>query len=350
MMKGLALIGSILMSALVTGSASRNTYAAEFIRLTGHACKPYKASQLYILGVLVGSRRRPCVYYEDNTVLVASGMFQPDLLPIPVVMIRSKKKVSSTLLVFLVGGPGQALLPDTPDDPLFTFFESLANSGNDIVLLGYSGTKYSTSFPNSDLDVAVDQVKRYLGLAERQRGNRRLALAGASAGSYVAYLSGREFEGLPVVLLSPPLDSPKELVRLASTTASGNAYYQQTVTLYATSPPGQSNRRSVTISERTRTELFFGSAFDKSITDLVLENLPQSRPCTIAIVGTDDTKIGMSPDSIDKLSQQITTTLMPKMGHGPRDAAQSASLAAAVNQAVARPSCLQARKWSPEVR
>lgn len=321
-----------LFAILAWGLLSTNTAGnfrpgqAEWIRwATGKPCRPVETESLPIFSIAIGANVVRCTVHSSGPIEFASGRFESSHGAIPILIIRSVSSQDRGVIVFLPGGPGGGLLAQGVSNPATAIWMRLADRGYTIIGLGYSGSLYGKRAmqPGADLEKADRQTASYLRYLSATKSRVR-AVVGISAGAHVA-LAMRRVEGIPTLLLSPPIDAPSRLVALMKEKPAGLAYYSRILS------GGQ--------SEEARTAAFFGPYYDRTLGEAILSSSGATR-CLSILVGSEDDRVGLSElDGLEEIRGAPRVRLIEGMGHGPRSAAEGRRLGDIIAGEVERLSC-----------
>lgn len=296
-------------------------------RAAGQPCTPLEADSLLTFSIVIGANGAKCSVYTLGPVVYASARYESPHGTIPLLLIRSAGAPDRGIIVYLPGGPGGGLLPQAEQSPTTTMLTNLAEQGFTVVGLGYSGSVYSSvGGSGTDLDRASRQTEDYLKYL-RGAGAKVRAVLGVSAGAHVA-LGTRSAPTVPIILLSPAVQSPESLVQRMKQKREGLAYYSRTV------------RGGIT--EETRTADFFGQSYSRDLAASLIASGPPMGECLSVLIGSEDDRVGL--DGIDRLESRIPTLrvrLIASLGHGPRSEPEAKKLAALLAQEVESSRCYE---------
>jgi pimeloyl-ACP methyl ester carboxylesterase len=261
---------------------------------------------------------------------------------LPVMAVVPRNKRVRGVLVYLVGGPGDILLSQLTMSPGDEVTLSVARGGYAVVYLGYYGTNFGSLFPQSDLFPAAEQVAHYIRML-KGRSNFPVAIAGVSAGASVGYLASRSFHDVPVLLLSPPLASVRELVTTGGLSVSDPntpvVVRQRRLGDRLAAPPV-----AIKTVRQYRMSAFFGETYAHPLSELLTRYPTQSRIRPLLIVGNKDSRIGLDHlPAFRRNAPHVTVKVIKGFGHGPSNHKQARKLAAAIKRHMAR----QQRKGRP---
>jgi len=211
---------------------------------------------------------------------------------IPLFIFRpSDMRQARRIVVWLVGGPGENL-PVAVNTPDGREFARLARQGVVTIFFGYAGT-FPRFVENTDtIDLAADELVAYARFLERRQRAIPIVVLGESLGGYIAARASPRLPRHPIVLVAPPVMSPRELLENFSriTSERARAIGARRVTI-ARIEQG----RLVPIEERMLNRERMLRAIVADHLDMRLEDMlrPNRAHCYSLVYGTADIVIGI---------------------------------------------------------
>jgi len=130
------------------------------------------------------SKDRAQLVFSSKTII--GGEVLPIVAYLPANLL--KHSAIRRLVVYVIGGPGGDVAPGLNDH----LPSRLATSGDVVVKIGYSGTRYGSRYPKPDFDVAVSQVRSYVYRLRALNPSAQIVLLGESLGGQIAVKAATE--------------------------------------------------------------------------------------------------------------------------------------------------------------
>ena len=231
---------------------------------------------------------------QDRQQLAFAGMIDKGGVSIPVVGYASEEVMAGraprAMAVYMVGGPGGDIAPGLND----TLPAELVRHGYAVIKLGYSGTRYGSSYPQPDFDIAARQLATYLKWMAKAHPELRTVVIGESLGAQIAEHAlvpdvARGLHGIALVhplMFSPAaaLQNFKERIGVSEATD---------VVMTITTNDGSKDKtgiRSISATTLSRFRSFFPlNKLNTDLADYIVGNAPVP---TLLAYGTADTRIG----------------------------------------------------------
>lgn len=251
------------------------------------------------------SRVDYCVRNSGPVLSFVSGVHEGRFGPVPAQIVEPKGGDVRGVIIFLVGGPGGQMLTDIKNSPQDLFARHLAEAGYAVVYLGYYGTAYISTYPESDLLPAAKQVRAYTEFLQATQAALPVTVMGYSAGAHVAYLATLDHPDVKALLVAPPLGPPHLLLRRQLTAPIKPADYLDTRIIKQRRVDQNTGREIITKVPASMQELFstfFGDAYDLDLADLITKYPSSSKDRLTIVLGTSDETIGL--DYLPKLRRR----------------------------------------------
>lgn len=262
-----------------------------------------------------------CHYISKHNAIIMSQFFKGPYGDVPYHIIAPKDSATiNTIVIYLHGGPIWYLYTANENSGIVKFQTQLVDEGYAFIHPLYVGSLHRSVYPHySDINFAIAEVDQLIRGLRKRFPEKRLIIHGDSAGGYIAYKLKELEKSDGIVLESPLLTSPQNLIKTftnqARTAREKHIFKnEQVITQFYDFTDGVLILREPGIANKLK---LFMNFFEEYSDKYLIENINDSiiKKTTI-IYGDRDDRIGIGEiKNIKNKYKDLFLIKIPNMGH-----------------------------------